>query len=102
MHSGDPIITNLHSDGNGQSGELTFYWDPVKVTGCSLINYMITATDGCGTCPQLASETVAKCTNVVGGMNCTFSILADACGVQIRSEPKTLITGTSGKHAEPS
>ena len=76
---------------------LAFSWDPVNVTNCSSIDYIITATGGCGTCPQSVSENNARCTNVVAGRNCTFSVLADACGIQYRSKPITLITKPSGK-----
>lgn len=72
-------------------------WDVVNASYCSSIDYVVNATEGCGSCS--ASETnTATCRGVRRGIECTFFIFADICGDQVRADTNvTLNTGSSGE-----
>ena len=78
---------NVQFEVNHTSSELRVSWDPVLVTGCIIINYVIDATEGCGECPgSVTTYTTVKCQNISEEITCTFSVSAEVCGVQSTSE----------------
>ena len=82
----------------GSAEELAFTWDLINSSYCSSINYTINATEGCGVCSvsRNQQEKTATCRqNAIRGDTCIFSIEANVCGDQIRSEALVVNTESS-------
>jgi hypothetical protein len=89
------MITNFNPSVDGSSTTVTLTWDVVNASYCSSIDYVINATEGCGSCsaPEVNSAT---CQDVGRGIACSFFILANVCGDQVRAYTNvTLKPGSS-------
>ena len=93
------MFTNLRSRMEESSDELTLIitWSLMNATYCPSPDYMINAAEGCGTCSVSEQENSARCQDVKRGSTCTYVILVNVCGEQIRREVNiSLSTGSSG------
>ena len=89
------MITNFYRDRSmDDSSEVVMLtWDIVNASYCSSIDYVINATEDCGSCSASEANT-ATCRDVRRGITCTFFIFANVCGDHIRAD--TNVTLESG------
>ena len=91
------MITNLCQSGDASSEAVILTWDLVNASYCSLIDYVVNTTEGCGSCSVSQERNTATCRGVRTGITCTFIVIANVCGDQIRNETTfTLNTGPLG------
>ena len=93
------MIRNLRSR-DGSSEPVMLIWDLVNASYCSSIDYVVNATEGCGSCSLSQERNAATCRGVGKGIVCTFSIFANVCGDHIQSET-ILITPPSTEPVPP-
>ena len=93
FNSGDSLTLNPLHQRDSPRRELSFTWEPLIVTDCPSLRYNITASEGCGACPNSVLDNVANCTSVQRGKSCTLSVFVNLCSNLIRSDPITVSTG---------
>lgn len=95
------MIRNLQRSMGGSSEPVMLTWDLVNASNCSLIDYVVNATEGCGSCSVSQERNTATCRDVERGIVCTFFIFANVCGDHIQSEttltPSTVPVPPAGK-----
>ena len=79
------------------SDEIILTWNLINASYCSLIDYVVRANEGCGTCSVSLGRNTATCLDVRREITCTFFISANVCGDHIRSENITLNGVPAGK-----
>ena len=74
-----------------------FTWDLMNFAHCPSITYTINVTKDCGECSISVDqqENTATCRNIMRGSVCIFSVQANVCGDQIRSDAIVVNTGSS-------
>lgn len=88
------MIANLHWSMDDSSEAVMLTWDLVNASYCSMIDYVVNATEGCGSCSVSQERNTATCQDVGREIACAFFVIANVCGDQIRNETTfTLNTG---------
>ena len=93
FNSGDSLSLNPLHQRDSRRGELSFTWEPLIIMDCPSLRYNITASEGCGACPNSVLDNGITCTNVQRGKSCTLSVFVNLCSDLIRSDPITVSTG---------
>lgn len=89
-------ITNLRLS---TDAAVVLTWDLVNASYCSSVDYVVNATEGCGSCSVSQERNTATCRDARRGISCTYFVFANVCGDHIRSETNIKLT-SSGEYCK--